>query len=428
MAGEQVDTTRQELFITLEYLMEKCYDSKHTSKTIDLEEYALKKHATKLDRRRVNAILNFLSTATEEYPGILPFNVVKVSRKQRYYIDYNVLEEQEIKKIAEAISRYEDITKTMSDKLVHRFLDRICDRELKEKILVSLEKGKGRVKHKDFRTVEKFISIEDLIESQYDFLFRPKNKVDYDACSNEKVYMELYKLLDSDKKYIKTIGYIRLKGKDVCLYFPDIEGAAIIDINNIAIKKHFINHKSHESETYELVDSKYEDIDTMIDSYYKGQTGIQFLIHFKYVVGTREKINYSTIEKIKEAYLDYFHEPMDYELIEREENEENFEGEQYTRVYVDLHGEVKCNYTSFKNWYWKYELFKHLVVVSPASFNNRLLNPYIDLFKRRVEKYGRKPLTPEEIEERRRKREELKAKKAAKAAQSNSNESNDGGN
>ena len=42
MSKSQVDNTRKELFITLEYLVRNCHNSKHTSKTIELTEYALK--------------------------------------------------------------------------------------------------------------------------------------------------------------------------------------------------------------------------------------------------------------------------------------------------------------------------------------------------------------------------------------------------
>lgn len=38
--GKQVNATRLELFIALQYLLEKCPDKEHTSKTIDLQEYA----------------------------------------------------------------------------------------------------------------------------------------------------------------------------------------------------------------------------------------------------------------------------------------------------------------------------------------------------------------------------------------------------
>ena len=428
MAGKQVDATRHELFITLKYLLDNCYDEKHTSKTVDLMDYAKENYNALLDRRRVNSILEFLSELPQTFPGILPFTIRKVNNKPRYYIEYSLLNEKEVKSIAEAISSYEDITETMSEKLIQKFLDNVCNQELKNKIVASLQRSKSRSKHKNFQTVEKFLSIEELIENQYRFLFRPKKQIGYSACSNAKVFDEINNLLSDKDKYISTVGYVRAKGKDVCLYFPGINGAAILDVDNIIIKKYSINRRRLEPLSFELEDSKYEDIDAMIDSYYKGQTGVQFLIKFKYVVGTQNNINEALVDRLKNDYEEYFSEPMNCELIEREEIVDTDDGEQETLVYVDAHGSVRCNFTSFKNWYWEHGWYKHLVVVSPASFNNRLLSPYIELFRRRVEKYGRKPLTPEEIEERNRRREERKAKQAERAAQQADSSNNDGGN
>lgn len=428
MAGKQVDATRQELFITLKYLLDNCYDEEHTSKTVDLMDYAKANYNVLLDRRRVNGILEFLAELPQTFPGILPFTIKKVDRRPRYYIEYSAFNTKEIKKIAEAISKYEDITKAMSDALINKLLDNICDKPTKDKIIASIDKGKNRNRHQSHQTVEKFFTIEDLIENQYQFLFKPRKRIEYPSCSNAKVYETVNGLLNENDKYIKTVGYIRAKGKDVCLYFPDIEGAAIVDVDNIIIKKFSVYHKRQDSLSFELVDSSHEDIDTMIDSYYKGQTGVQYTIEFKYVVGTEDDIDEKTVDKLKKDYEEYFGTPMACELINREETDENENGEQITTVYVDAHGSVKCNFTSFRKWYWEHGWFKHLVVVSPSSFNNRLLSPFIERFRKRVDKYGRKPLTQEEIAERRRRMEEWRARRAQREAQANNNNNQDGGN
>lgn len=432
MAGKQVDATRQELFITLKYLLDECYDEKHTSKTTDLMDYAKKNYMVLLDRRRVNGILEFLANLNQTFPGILPFTIKKINGKPRYYIEYSLLNEKEIKKTAEAIDNYEDITEVMSEKLINKFLNAVCNQTLKEKIISSLKRGK-RNKHKNLETVEKYYSIDDFIENQYPCLFRPRKRVEYVSCSNAKVYEEINALTDDEnkndnnKKYITAIGYARAKGKDVCLYFPDINGAAIVDIDNIVIKKFSVNHKSSAPLSFDLIGSKYEDIDTMIDSYYRGQTGLQYTIKFKYVVGTEGDIDEKIVEKLKDDYEKYFDTPMTCELINREEIEEDENGEQITTTYVDAHGSVKCNFSSFKKWFWEHGWYKHLVVVSPSFFNNRLLSHLIPLFTKRVEKYGRKPPTQEEIEEKRRRREEWLAKRAQRKAQASGNNNPDGG-
>ena len=103
MAGKQVDATRQELFITLKYLLDNCYDKEHTSKTVDLMNYAKEHYSVLLDRRRVNGILEFLAELPLTFPGILPFTIKKIDRKPRYFIEKAYFNKHNAKKISQAI-------------------------------------------------------------------------------------------------------------------------------------------------------------------------------------------------------------------------------------------------------------------------------------------------------------------------------------
>ena len=403
MAGKQLDATRQEIFITLEYLTENCYDANHTSKTVELTKFAQDKYGVLLDRRRANGILEFLSSLQNTFPGILPITIKKVEGKPRYYIEKTLFTRSEIKKIAKAVFKDENQSTELARLKVKMFLDKVCNNNDKDKIFNELIKKERHIIRSTRRTAAMHEEMEELIENRFRFYFKPKHSVRRDACSNSEVYKKVNGLLTEEnnnnrrRNYIDAIGYSQTKGDDVCLFLPDLNGAVIIDINNISIQDGSIAPSRRSDADFEIRNSRYHDIDEMIDLYYEGGTGLQFDIHFKYVVGTSDDIDNAIIEKMKTDYKQYFGRQLEYTLEEREETRVDNNGEQETDTFVDLHGSIRCNYSSFKKWYWEHGWFEHLVIVDPKILNNRLLDGYIARFQRRVEKYGE---SQEEREER----------------------------
>lgn len=440
MAGKQVDATRQELFITLKYLLDNCYDEEHTSKTVDLMNYAKEHYRVLLDRRRVNGILEFLTELPQTFPDILPFTIKKVDKKPRYYIEKAYFNKHNAKKISQAIFKDNSLSAEDSKKLVNIFLDKVCNPNEKEKLLNDFNKKERLATRPNQSTAERFAKMDEFIERQASFFFRPKAKIMREACSKSSVLSTLNKLvynadknINRDMQFIEAMGYTFTKDTDVCLYIPDLEGAVIIDINNILIKPFSTPSYGRRGESFELRNSVYTSIDQMIDLYYEGGTGFQYDIHFKYVVGIRGREDKKLIEKIKADYKDWFNRDLEYTLEERDNVYTSpFDGQEKRVTYVDLHGRVRCNLSSFMTWYWKYGLFEHMVIVEPKVLNNKILEPYISRFTRRLEKYGE---TPEEKEERlramRERMKELEARHAQRRAQANNNNNNnnpDGGN
>ena len=441
MAGKQLDATRQELFITLKYLLDNCYDEEHTSKTVDLMNYAKEHYRVLLDRRRVNSILEFLADLPNTFPDILPFTIKKVERKPRYYIEKSYFSKHNARKISEAIFKDYSLSASDAKRLVNLFLDKVCSAKEKEKLLNDFTKKERRVIRPSQTAAERFSKMDEIIERRAAFFFRPKTKVSLDACSNISVHIAVNKLIKNakdgarrqDELFVEAMAYSFAKETDVCLYLPDYDGAVIIDFNNILIKPNSNLSFRRTGESFELRNSKFASIDEMIDLYYAGGTGQQINIHFKYVLGTRERINNTLVDKMKDDFRKYFKKELEYTLEERDEVEvSELDGEERHRVYIDLHGRVECNYSSFKNWYWKHGWFEHLVIVEPNYMNNQLLTDYINRFTRRLEKYGE---TPEQREERIRiKREEreeayrrLVERRRQRLAEQNAN-NNDGGN
>ena len=440
MAGKQVDATRQELFITLKYLLDNCYDEKHTSKTVDLMNYAKEHYSVLLDRRRVNGILEFLAELPQTFPGILPFAVKKVDKKPRYYIEKAYFNKHNAKKISQAIFKDSSLSAEDSKKLVNIFLDKVCNPNEKEKLLNDFNKKERLATRPNQSTAERFAKMDEFIESQASFFFRPKTMIMPEACSKSTVALTLNKLvsnadknINKDMQFIEAMGYTFTKDTDVCLYIPDLEGAVIIDINNILIKPFSRPSYGRRGESFELSNSKYTSIDQMIDLYYEGGTGFQYDIHFKYVVGFKDKEDKKLIDKIKADYKKWFKRDLEYTLEDREYAYSSIlDGQEKRVTYVDLHGRVRCNLSSFMTWYWEHGWFEHMVIIEPKELNNRILEPYILRFTRRLEKYGE---TPEEKQERiraaRERREELARRtreRRERLAARNDNSNSDGGN
>lgn len=438
MAGKQVDATRQELFITLKYLLDNCYDEKHTSKTVDLMNYAKEHYSVLLDRRRVNGILEFLAELPNTFPDILPFAIKKVDKKPRYYIEKAYFNKQNAKKISQAIFKDSSLSAEDSKKLVNIFLNKVCNPDEKEKLLNNFNKKERLATHPNQSTAEKFAKMDELIEKQASFFFRPKARISHEACSNSSVVTTLNRLvanaeknINSNMQFIEAMCYTFTKDTDVCLFIPDLEGAVIIDIENIFIKPFSVPFYGRRGESFELRESKYSSIDEMIDLYYEGGTGLQYDIHFKYVVGLKGKEDKKLIEKLKSDYKKWFNKVLDYTLEDRDlAYISKLDGQEKHVINVDLHGRIRCNLSSFTTWYWEHGWFEHMVIVEPKVLNNRILEPYISRFTRRLEKYGE---TPEEREARiriakERREELLKRIKERREHQAANNSNQDGGN
>ena len=441
MSKSQVDSTRKELFITLEYLVRNCHDSKHTSKTIELTEYASKEHNVNLDRRRANDILEFLVYASDEYSFLMPFKVIKVENKPRYYVEYSLFDKDSTKKIAEAIFKDGSLSKGFANKLVDLFLLKTATPEDAKTIKTNLDKKEKFIIRQSETNAKHMLSFEMLRDEQLRFTFKPRGYVDLEKCSSNHVFTffrNLSRQPHEDDRFCGGIVYevITKDNKtDIVIYLPDIMGTVILNQEDIVVKPHSRFNEQINAPSFKIESDKYEDIDKMIESYYNGNAGIAYQIEFKFNVGKIGRINEELISERKRDFEQYFKVPFEYTLQERDVIFEGGDGEEPRHVTaIDLHSSVISNFSSFKNWYWRYGLFENLVVLSPKYFNNRLLGVYIERFKNRLEKYGE---TQEERNERlriaREQREhflQMRAERRARQQAQSQVESNkdDGGN
>ncbi len=393
--GKQSEATRMELFIALDYLLEKCPNSKNTSSTLGLQAYAQDKFGVFLDRRRVNGIFDTLVNLTKENPDILPYKVIKVPNKPRYYIQKTLFNKKEIKAIAKAISKDPSLSKAVSQQYVNRFLDKVTDEQGKQETINELTKKNHFDKHitaSEMNVVEYF---QDLCDAQKRFYFRLKRPIQIQDCTSNATRRAINKA-SSEGKFTAAFVYeinefdTRI---DICLHLPDLKAAIITDIDNVVMDTSFTPLEQWSEVKYPIEAKDGMDIKQWVASYYQGETGLVREITFKFFIGKENEI----LEKHKKSYRNFFKHPMEYTIQEREVKIPGIDGEEETIIAKDAVTTVRCNFSAFRKWYWEFGGFDNVVVLEPADFNNRLLEDYIALFQRRIAKYG---ITEEEKQRR----------------------------
>ena len=226
--GKQGNATRQELFIALKYLLDKCPDEKNTSKTTELQEYAKNNFGVLLDRRRVNDIFDSLVDFTQNNRGVIPYVVKKVEDKPRYYIKKDLFNNKEIECIAKAIQNDPSISSTRANKYINSFLNTVCSKADKEKIdrkLKRTEVHKMRASDLEMEFQEYFSYLRD---TQKRFYFKFKQPIRPGDCTDKNFCRQVQKA-GPNKEYAGIVFdlYTIKKQVDVCIYLPDLRCAVI---------------------------------------------------------------------------------------------------------------------------------------------------------------------------------------------------------
>ena len=397
--GKQSHATRLELFIALNYLLDNCTSEDKPSKTIELQEYAAEKfNGEFVNRRKANDIFDDLVEFTHKYPNIIPYTVIKLNGKPRYYIRKNILAKKDIEKIASAIKDHSALTEKASDQLIERFLDKVTDENKKKEIIDKLHKTPSLARHQtDDEQMIKIEEFEWLRDNQARFFFKLYRKPDISDMSSHRLFRSSYH--DGKKrKKIKEFypgyyaGYVfevaqTPKSTKLCIYLPDYHGAFITNINNVIMHETYDPIPSEGKINFDLKSDSLK-IDEWFISHFQGKsnTFLNHSVQFKFYVGSDN----SLLNKYKQKFEEFFKTPMKYVLKEREVEQFSFNGETRTIVVNDAYVEVECCFDAFKTWYWESGAFESVVILKPSNWNDRLLEQVVDRFSRRLTKYGAK--------------------------------------
>ena len=382
--GKQSDATRNELLIALQYLLEKCHDSQHTSKTVELVKYAEDKGMF-LDRRRANSIFDTLVTFTNSKSNTLPYKVIKVKDKPRYYVQKSFFSGEEIKAIAAAIENDESVDEDKAKEYLNTFLNKVCTEAQKEQVLNKIHKKTVGANHISNTKNNIFNAYENIMDNQFMFSFRIKNWIDLcseDCTSSQR---ELYQAVRGGEWLEGLVYNVIRKYNTILIYLPrPYYAAMMVKVDNIEINRDYEIHELWSTPNYTLRNCRYRDIDEYQELYYQGKTGLQREVKFKFYVGT----NNENLRRIKSSYEKYFKQPMVYEIQQRNVELTFRDGTTETVVADDAVTTVTCNFSSFRKWYWESGAYENVVILNPKHWNNRLLSAITRRFQRRMEKYG----------------------------------------
>ena len=395
--GKQLHSTRFELMIALNYLLDNCPNEKKTSKTIDLERYSLENFKDGfIDRRKANEIFEDLVEFTQKYPNIIPYTVLKVNNKPRYYIKKNLFSEKDIDKISNAIKNHPTLTEQASDQLIERFLDKVTDEEKKNKIVQKLKQTPAVVQHiesdEEMRKIEEFQWLRD---NQARFYFKLEKQPESNDITSFSPFFG-NSMLDYRGRKIKPIyegyyaGYVyelRQTGKStkVIIYLPDYQSAVIANIKDVTRQTLHNPFPSEGEVAFPLKDNRMT-IEDWVEAHYQGKGKRANQVLFKFYTGE----NNFYLNDLKPKFKAFFKKPMNYRLETRTLTREGLNGEPRTIVANDAYVEVECCFEAFKKWYWESGAFQRVVVLEPKEWNDRLLELIVDRFARRLTNYGYK--------------------------------------
>ncbi len=386
--GKQVKSTRQELFIALKYLLEKCPDAKHTSKTVGLEKYAQDSFNAFLDRRRANDIFNSLMELTTDIPGVLPFVIKRVEGKPRYYIQKTAFETKEIESITKAVLNDQSISARKADKIIDKFLNAACNQNDKEKILSKLLKNdthKLRLSEPEMENKEYF---EMLRDTQKRFYFKLKRHIKTGDCTDLRAYTMFARRSETKTEYAGIVFevYTIKKQVDVCIYLPDYHHAIITHIENIELNQEF--EPTEQWNTVSFYIGENQTIESFVEKYYSGKTGIRYPIKFAFPAGDNDTI----LQKLSKSFYTFFNETFEFERQSRVHKIVLPSGRTEEVTVTDIIARAKTahNYESFRKWFWdgEYHPYETVTVIFPAAFNDRLLGPITNRFRSRIDNYG----------------------------------------
>ena len=390
--GKQLENTRIELFVALKYLLDNCFDEKHVSKTIDLEDYADKTYGLFLDRRRANDIFDSLVKLTNEYPNIIPYKVVQVGDKPRYYVERAIFSSDDISKIYNSIVNNPSLSGTTSTALANRFLDKVCNTDDKKKLVAKRQRKIAR--HRSSTKENRINFYKGLRDRQARFYFRIEKPVAVNACSSPDVANKLRALRRKQQldQFIAGVVYDVVemeKETDIWIYLPDFHGAVVLNMEHIIFDTNRTPSDPWNEYDFVFINQKFNDFDSMISSYYKGETGLLYNIKFKFYVGPHNE----HLERVKDSYERFFEKEFVYTLGSRKVTLQDENGNPYDKVYedIDAYSSIECNLRAFRKWYWEDKNFEYIVILDPSDLNNRLLTAITNRFIRRLQNYGYKP-------------------------------------
>ena len=352
-------TTREELFIVLEYLKEYAYDEKHLAKQTEIVKFAKDKYNYIFRRDRIPQILIHLTQISDR----LPFKVKakKINTNYRFFVERSFFFDNEIIDIIESLrndqNKSEGRIKRLESIMLDTFVGKEKQKVLKEKIGRTISRGK----HLDDYEQHK---IQILKEAAYRKLF-----ISYKLKTQEFEISNNRTAISRAIRNNETLdGYVYAflsfdKGPHVAIYSQYHKLVLVTSIENIELTSKPLNVESWNKKVkFEINHSSLKTAGEWIDKHYKGKTLENFEILIAIKKG-QEKI----IKKSFETYYDTKMVPITTQVIKVVDV--RGVAKTFHRNDNYIYTKLKTNIPSLENWFISDKrIMQNVVIVEPELF------------------------------------------------------------
>lgn len=415
MAEKPNDTARLQFLAVLEYLLTKT-DEDHLSRTSDIQKYAEEQYDVSLRREQVKAIVEHIYDLCKTHKEVLPYEI-KCSNKtgvnKKYYCSKKKFDMDVIVKVCSAIKN----DKTIND----RDTTAIINQLVKDYVVLneqSLAKKKitqrnRKIKKMDERMSTKLDKVYDLELSRNIFSFSlisTTNDVfssssesfgpNEEVIKERQTYYGVVIKVEEDEETQRIFLYIyiqQLKGI-IKTRFDNLENIEDWgseygrDLLKEPVQR-YTRYLTSKNGRFDSLERQYGQVEEIMQKRW-GKQSTSFLnedIEFKICIGRRDDKNTKLLKDVSTSFKNYFGKEMEYEEKERNVIFDEGTDEERTVVAIDAYIKVTTNFHSFKEWVTKKaHILGNVVVMTPEfrRWNDRLVSGMIELFVRRLNKYG----------------------------------------
>lgn len=381
---------REELLIVMDYLSNHAYDSKHATTQADIRQYALDKYGKDIRRDRIGDILIHLEQLSQDSSYKLPFTleVKPLNKTKKYYISKGFLSEEDGVKILTALRKDSGLSPIETALVIERVLQSLFPDEIQNRMVA---KAKHRGKAVQKQSEENYVLIDRFNRAVYShdimkFKVKNHNKVTYSF--SDDFYDDVVKM-ETETQYGEAYEIRETPDSThLVIYMGKFKGVIVTNINNLIEVSFNENFSRKKNDYYPFESNRYNDIKDFLDKHYSGQDGIQREFVLKVTINERS----FNFEQFKKSFKEHFKTNLVYEEKERIVPFKYYDkdGKEVVENLVakDAIFKVKCNLDSFYKWYIEKGNFDQVVILSPASYNDRFLSKRIERYCRRLTKYG----------------------------------------
>ena len=352
-------TTREELFIVLEYLKEYAYDEKHLAKQTEIVKFAKDKYNYIFRRDRIPQILIYLVQNADR----LPFKVKakKIFTNYKFYLEKNVFSDNEIIDIIESLRNDQNKSEARIKKLENLMLNTFVGKEKQKVLKDKIGKTISRGKHLDEDEQIKIQILKDAAYKKLFLSFKLKTQ-EFEISNTRSVISRAVRNNETLDGYVYAFLSFD-KGPHVAIYSQYYKLVLVTSIENIELTSKPLDIESWNKKVkFEINHSMLKTAGEWIDKHYKGATLENFEILIAIKKG-QEKI----IKKSFETYYDTKMVPITTQVIKVVD----VRGvtKTFNRNDNYIYTKLKTNIPSLENWFISDKrIMQNVVIVEPELF------------------------------------------------------------